>query len=290
MGYRKYCTLLSAGLLALSLSAPAFSQDNQGGTLSADEATRELANPNTSLASLTFRNQVRTYNGDLPDADEQSGYTMLFQPVFPLVLGTTAEGVSHKLFVRPAIPLQLGQPTFNGTFNDASGLGDIGFDIAYGLSYANGFQIAAGVAGSLPTATGQVPGGNTSLGPEIFTGFAGDFGFAGALLNHQWSIDDWSDSRVNRTTLQPILTFVLPDGWAVGSIPIMSYDYVNDEATVPLNAYIQKTVNIGNTPTRFLLEANYYPDGWRPDAIGPEWFIGLNVTPVVKNVFQALID
>jgi hypothetical protein len=38
---------------------------------SAEEVARELANPNNSLASLTFKNQYRLYTGDLPNADDQ---------------------------------------------------------------------------------------------------------------------------------------------------------------------------------------------------------------------------
>ena len=262
---------------------------------STDQAAKELLNPNTSLASLTFRNQFRWYDGDLPDADGQNNYSFLFQPVFPLILGKTEAGAQKKLFIRPAIPIVIDQPypTMNsGTFafDEASGLADIGYDIAYGLSWPDGKQFAAGVVGSLPTATGDVPGGNTTLGPEIFTGIANKHGFFGALINHQWGIDSWSDSDVNKSTLQPIITFALPDNWAAGTIPIMSYDWEDDQATIPLNLFIQKTVGIMETPTRLQLEVNYYPDSWRSDAFGPEWFIGVNITPVVKNPFQALIS
>lgn len=278
-------------LLPQALSA----KDGEGSSASTAEVAKQLMNPNTSLANLTFRNQYRWYDGDLPGADKQDNFTFLFQPVFPLVLGQTAEGAQRKLFIRPAIPIQVDQPYPEAKaggleWDDASGLGDIGFDVAYGLSWPNGNQFAAGVVGSLPTATGDVPGGNTTLGPEIFVGHAGSFGFVGGLLTHQWDIDSWSDSDVSKTTLQTFITFGLPNGWAVGTIPIMSYDWKNDEATVPLNAYIQKTLKIGNTPTRIQLEVNYYPDSWRPDAFGPEWFIALNFTPAVSNPFQRFVD
>lgn len=273
------------------LSVPCQAQD--GGASSTDKAAKELMNPNTSLASLTFRNQYRWYDGDLPDADGQSNFTLLFQPVFPITFGEDEDGVTHKLFVRPAFPIQVKQPTFSasrGGFDDASGLGDIGYDIAYGASWKNGWQFAGGLIGTLPTATGDVPGGNTNIGPEIFTGVANKHGFFGMLLNHQWDIDSWSDSNVSKTTFQPFITFALPDNWAAGSIPIISYDWEASEATIPLNLFVQKTVGILGTPTRLQLEVNYYPDSWRPDAFGPKWFIAINITPVVKNPFQALVS
>lgn len=295
MVFRKLnnCIALAAALVLLSQTVLA--QENAGGSTSTEDAAKELMNPNTSLASLTLRNQYRSYNGDLPGAGNQDNFTFLFQPVFPLVLGETEEGVQKKLFVRPAIPLQVNQPyptaqSGGVAFDDASGLGDIAFDVAYGLSWQNGNQFAAGIIGSLPTATGNVPGGNTTLGPEIFLGRAGAFGFIGALATHQWDIARWSDSQVNRTTVQPIVTFALPNSWAAGYAGIMTYDWESDEATIPLNVFVQKTMKIGNTPTRIQVEVNYYPDSWRPDAFGPEWFIALNLTPVVNNPFQKYID
>jgi len=208
-------TPILVGCLAtvLALHAlPVKAQGDDGAGTSVDEAAKELLNPNNSLASLTFRNQYRWYDGELPEADQQHNYTMLFQPVFPLTLGETEAGAIKKLFIRPAIPIQSSIPTFDAAdlrFDGESGLGDIGFDIAYGLSWPTGFQFAAGMVGSLPTATGDVPGGNTTLGSEVFVGQAAEFGFVGGLLTHSWDIDRWSDSEVNRTTLQPIFVYTL---------------------------------------------------------------------------------
>jgi len=68
---------------------------------SADELAAELSNPNSSVASLTLKNQFRWYQGNLPDADKQSNYTMLFQPALPFVLDN-----GDKILFRPAIPVQ----------------------------------------------------------------------------------------------------------------------------------------------------------------------------------------
>ena len=72
---------------------------------SADEIAKELANPNTPLASLTFKLQHRSFTGDLPDADDQDGTTLLFQPTFPFNLDN-----GDKVIFRPAIPYQFDQP------------------------------------------------------------------------------------------------------------------------------------------------------------------------------------
>jgi hypothetical protein len=44
---------------------------------------------------------------------------------------------------------------------------------------------------------------------------------------------------------------------------------------------------MGKTPVKFQLELNYYVE--QPDAFGPEWLIGLNITPVVSNFVEAWI-
>jgi hypothetical protein len=36
-------------------------------------------------------------------------------------------------------------------------------------------------------------------------------------------------------------------------------------------------------PWKLAVELNYYVEN--PDAFAPEWFIGINIAPVVENVF-----
>jgi hypothetical protein len=71
---------------------------------------------------LTFTNQFRWFEGDLPDADKQSNYTLLFQPALPFVLPS-----GDKIIWRPAVPLVFDQPIpkADGGFDGKSGLADI---------------------------------------------------------------------------------------------------------------------------------------------------------------------
>lgn len=140
------------------------------GAKSANEIAKELANPNNSLASLMFKNHFRWYTGNLPGADDQSNYTRLFQPSFPFSLGKTASGGKANLFIRPAIPLLVDQPTFDTDdldFDGVTAVGDIGFDIGRGVSERNGWIWFVGMVGRLPTATdSDVAGKQLLLGPE----------------------------------------------------------------------------------------------------------------------------
>lgn len=246
-----------------------------------DATARELANPNNSLASLTFKNQYRWYDGDLPGADDESNYTLLFQPVFPFELGENKGGGKQVFFARPAIPIVFDQPY---TGND--GLGDIGFDIAYGVTEKSGFLWGVGMTGTLPTATNETLGGNFALGPEIILAKMNPWGIYGVFPTHQWSIDDWSDNEVDKSTIQPIIQFLPGGGWTFGSKGIMEYDWEMKEWTIPLQGFVGKTISIGSLPVKLELEANYYVD--RPDIFGPKWMIGLNITPVVPNIIAEL--
>ena len=295
--YKKYPTginlLFTALLLALivfgaSLSARA--AETGGQEKSVDEVARELANPNSSLATLTLKNQYRWYTGDLPGADNQDNYTMLFQPVFPLSMPKDDNGNARNVFFRPAFPILFDQPVprvENGAldWDGVTALGDIGFDIAYGVSAKSGFIWALGMVGTLPTATDDDVGGKQlRLGPEFILAKFEKWGLYGIFPSHQWNVTGWSDESFNTTQFQPVLQFLLGDGWNAGSAPIGNYNWESSEWTIPINLNVSKTVLLGKTPWKFELEANYYVE--QPDAFGPQWMIGFNISPVVKNPFQ----
>jgi len=65
---------------------------------SAEEIAAALANPNAPMASLTFRLQYRTFDGDLPGASSQDGTAIMFQPTFPFSLEN-----GDVIFFRPNI-------------------------------------------------------------------------------------------------------------------------------------------------------------------------------------------
>jgi hypothetical protein len=273
-----------AGLTVPSLGAAQEAHEGK----SADEIAKELANPNSSLASLKFRNQYRTYTGDLPGANDQDNYTMVFQPVFPFPMGTTESGGKSNFYVRPAIPLVVDQPvpTLGASgidYEKKTALADIGFDVAYGVSEKSGLLWAVGMAGTLPTATkSEVAGKQFRLGPEVLLAKSEKWGIWGAFPSHQWDVSGWGTNQSYSTsTVQPILVFLPGGGWKVGTEPIMQYDWKTSKWTAPLQLLVGKTVKIGNTPVGIDFEVNYYAS--QPDLFGPKWMFAVNITPVVPN-------
>jgi len=103
----------------------------------------------------------------------------------------------------------------------------------------------------------------------------------GGFYNRQWDIGGSGDQDINLSTMQLFAVGLLGDGWSVASSPIMTYDHESGTSTVPINFAIGKTTKINGRPWKFAVEFNYYTK--QADAFGPEWMIGINVTPVVEN-------
>jgi hypothetical protein len=261
-------------------------ETNSGGASqpSAEEVAAALANPNAPMASLTFRLQHRTFDGDVPDASNQSGSTLAFQPSFPF---TQSNG--DVIFFRPNIPIQFNSPSpdpATGGFKSESGLGDIVFDVAYGRTTKTGMLFAGGVVVSLPTATNDALGTDRySMGPEFMIGKLSKNYVLGMFPSHLWDVGGSGDVDVNITNLQLFGTYLPGGGWNYGTSPILSYDHNSDQWTIPLNFTFGKTVIWNSRPWKLSAELNYYVE--RADAFGPEWFIGINVAPVVENVLAS---
>jgi hypothetical protein len=277
---------ITAIFLFLCITTSGFSQEK-----TADEIARELSNPNNSLASLTLKTQYRWYDGSLPDAGKQGNFTTIFQPVFPFTLKDTASGGKANLFVRPGIPILIEQPIFdpiNGSFGSETGIGDIGFDIGYGVTEPNGFLWAYGMVGTLPTATSsEIGGGQLRLGTELLFAKFEKWGLYGIFPSHQWDVTGWKDQSYNNSQVQIFLIGLPGGGWSVGTTPILNYDWNSEQWTIPLNLTISKTVVMGNTPWKLAAEINHYVE--KSDTFGSEWMVGFSFTPVVENFVETWV-
>jgi hypothetical protein len=263
-------------LLPFVVTGFAHAQEEQ----SIDEIAKELANPNTSVASLTLKLQLRAFEGDLSDADDQDSTTFLFQPSLPF---KRVDG--SKIIWRPAVPFIVDQPLFQGgsDWDSETGLGDISFDLAYALPPEKddpGKLVAYGIFSSLPTGDDDLGFGEaTTLGPELLYGRISKELIWGVFPNHQWDIS--GDIDVNLTTMQLFYILFGGEGLTYGSSPIITYDHEEDELTLPLNVTVSKTIPIGGRPWKVGGEFNYYVE--QPDEFGPEWMLVFSVAPVVKN-------
>ncbi|MFZ9037798.1 MAG: hypothetical protein ACO3DT_06995 [Gammaproteobacteria bacterium] len=265
-------------LLAMCILLPGYAHAQEEQSL--DEIAKELANPNTSVASLTLKLQYRMFEGDLDDAGDQDSTTFLFQPSLPF-----KRDDGSKIIWRPAVPFIVDQPLFQGgdDWDEETGMGDISFDLAYALPPEKddpGKLIAVGVFSSLPTGDDDLGFGEaTTLGPEFLYGKISKELIWGVFPNHQWDID--GDIDISLTTVQLFYLRFAEGGVTYGTSPIMSYDHEADEATIPLNLTVSKTIAISGRPWKMGGEINYYVE--QADEFGPEWMFVFSAAPVVKN-------
>jgi hypothetical protein len=291
----KQMIVLIIVLIAGALLTP-FSFAQQG-ELSVDETAKKLANPAGSLANLANNLSYRKFKGDLPDAGSQDVLSYTFQPVLPFPVGDQG----RNIIFRPAFTLSFGQPVFNpaqGTFEDiGTNLNDITFDLVYAgtemKDQGNGYLWAYGLAGTIPVATNSALGGKQwRFGPEIFGGVIPKWGVFGALVNNQWNLGGGggesgsNDQPFSTTTAQYFYGITLGNGWQILSAPVITVNWEadgNEAWSVPVGTGIAKTLKIGGTTWRCQVEAWKYVV--QPDSFGSDWFISLDIRPVIQNPF-----
>ena len=92
----------------------------------------------------------------------------------------------------------------------------------------------------------------------------------GALANHIWSFagdDDRAD--VSATFLQPFLSYTTPSAWTYTINSESTYDWENDQWTIPVNLIVSKVITIGGQLISVGAGVRYYaespdsaPEGW----------------------------
>lgn len=267
----------------------------ENSTSSKEEIAKELANPNTALASMKLQIQYYSFDGDLPLADDQDMVKLYFQPTLPFPFDN-----GYTLWVRPGVPIVFDQPIYDVNtrrIGSDSGLGDITLDVQYGTTLENGFLWSLGFSGILPTASNDLGSELWTLGPGFQLGHISKNSVLGIFANHQWDIAGEgksspelpylqlpeSEAEVSLTAIQLFATFLPGGGWNVGTMPIMTYNHESEQWTIPLHLTVGKTFIINGRPWKLSLDLNYYVE--RPDAIAPEWMVGFNLAPVVENIF-----
>lgn len=269
----------------------------QKGEISVDEAAKKLANPAGSLANLANNLSYRAFKGDLPDAGNQSLLSFTFQPVLPFPVGDQG----RNIIFRPAFTVSFGQPVFNTTQATFESLGTNLNDITFDLVYAGtemgekgkGYLWGYGLAGTIPVATNSALGGKQwRFGPEIFGGMIRNWGVFGALVNNQWNLGGGgggsgsNDQPFSFMTAQYFYGITLGNGWQILSAPVITVDWEadgNEAWSVPLGTGIAKTLKIGGITWRCQLEAWKYVV--QPESFGSDWFISLDIRPVIQNPF-----
>ena len=133
-----------------------------------------------------------------------------------------------------------------------------------------GWSWGAGAVLQIPTATDDLLGEEKwGAGPTaVALRQQGPWTY-GTLFNHTWSFAGESGrSEVNRTFLQPFVSFTTKTFTSFGLNTESTYDWKRSQWTVPLNVTVQQLLKVGKQPISLQFGGRYYAEG--PSG-APEW-------------------
>lgn len=252
--------------------APAASEG--GGGAKDDEAdsqaelAKKLNNPVANLISVPIQNN---WDFGIGPADAMK-YTANIQPVIPVSITE-----DWNVIIRTILPVIYAESPTGGS--STSGLGDTtqSFFISPKKPTSNGWIWGAGPVFYWPTSTDDVLGpGKVGAGPTAVL-LKQEHGWTyGILANHIWSFAGQGDTPdINATFLQPFVSFTTKTYTSFTLNTESTYDWENEEWTVPLNLMVAQLVKIGKMPVQFQIGGRYYAE--RP-MNGPDWGLRFTVT------------
>lgn len=247
--------------------APADAAASGGGAgedekANAAEMAKKLANPIGALISVPFQSNFDFGGGPAGDGFQ---YRLNLQPIVPLSLNQ-----DWLLISRTILPFVY-QENISGT-SSQTGLSDTvqSLFLSPVKPTRHGWIWGAGPVLLLPTATDDLLGAKKwGAGPTAVVLKQQKGWTYGALVNHIWSFAGNSDrAAVSATFLQPFVSYTTKKATTFTLNTESTYDWENEQWTVPMNLMLQQLVRIGKQPVALTVGGRYYAD--KPDD-GPDW-------------------
>jgi hypothetical protein len=287
---------------------------DRGVDKTADQIAREMTNP---LASFTYFNlhlEHRSYQGSIPDADDQTQLGYIFQGVIPfrqengkgwvfrftvpyyddqpIYYAETTDPYSNTGYaewrMRQEDPTLQGEQYWNPTHGHTD---DMTTDLVYGGVNDDGLILQYGLAVIWPITTDTSNGRQQFiLGPEVNIGKMTDWGTYGALVSHVVDVaekkDDFGYGEANLTTIEAYFSYGFGNGWQLISNPVITYDWAGDSGNklnLPLGLGISKTTRWGKMPLRVSAEVQKYVAN--TDRFSTDWQFRMTISPVLWNKY-----
>jgi hypothetical protein len=257
--------IASAVAAAESNGNSASNPDSQG-----SELAKQLQNPIANLISVPIQNN---WDFGIGPAGDAFRYLANVQPVIPFSI--TAD---WNLITRTIVPIHFQESPVAGG-DDKAGLGDIvqSFFLSPKQPVGGAWIVGAGPVFVYPSATDAALGAEQfGLGPTAVLLKQQNGWTYGALLNHLWSVTDESGRRdVSATFLQPFVSFTTKSSTTFALNTESTYDWENEQWSVPLNLVVSQLLKLGPQPLQLSLGWRYYAK--KPDG-GPDWGLRFVVT------------
>lgn len=217
---------------SLFLSASAFAQE--GGSQSIEQAAND---PTASLMSFQLQN---FYSPNLHN-QSGSGNVLQFRSAIPFQHG------GYDNIARVTVPYVTKSRSGQEGLSDITVFNLVAFDRPWG-------RFGVGAVGLLPTGDRGLGAGKRALGPAFGFAARSDKLLWGVFNQNLVTVDERFDGRdVNISTIQPLYTVSLGDGWSTGvSEMTLVYDWnANKFKSLPLGIKISKLTRMGKVPIQF---------------------------------------
>jgi len=236
-----------------------------------EELAKQLANPVASLISVPFQSNFEFKLGPNNDGFR---YTLNFQPVIPFSLTK-----DWNLITRTIVPI-IDQTDVIAPNTSEGGLSDItqSFFLSPKKPVA-GMIVGVGPVFLYPAATDDLLGSEQWGAGPTFVVLKQTGGWTyGLLFNHIWSFaGNEHRTYVSSTFLQPFISYITETKTTYTVNTESTYDWHNDQWTVPINLTVAQLTKIGKLPVQFTIGGKVYTEG--PSG-APEWGIRFVVTPL----------
>ena len=233
------------------------------------DLAKQLNNPIAALISVPIKVDWDTGIG--PKKADRTSYTV--QPVIPFSLNDNWNVISRTI-----VPVYIDAESPVADGDNTYGMGDIvqSFFIGPKAPTAGGWIWGAGPALSLPTGGDGLTSDKFSIGPTAVV-LKQDSGWTyGALANQLWSVSGDDDAAdVSSLYLQPFLVYTTKKNTTFGINTESSYNWKDEEWTVPINLTVSQLVKFGKQPVSLQLGYRNYVDA--PTG-GPDWGLRFQVT------------
>ena len=241
---------------------------------SAEEMSKQAANPIANLMSIPFQNNLNMNYGPF----DRNVNILNIQPVIPFANG--------KIITRTIVPIVRVPNFFAESGTSSTGLADI-VETVFFVPESKNVIWGVGPVFELPTGGSKRGSEKWSIGPSFLALVQPGDWTLGGILNNTWSIaGNENRSDVNHMLLNLFIVKQMGDGWYVNSAPIITADWTkdNDKWIVPLGAGGGRLVMLGGK-LPLNLQSQLYYNVVRPD-FGPEWQWRIQVqTFLPKSIF-----